>query len=121
MLVENLDPTVEQVKQLISELTEIPMNKSMLVLKQKSSYQISLDSGLQVNQSAAERDKSERAVLKPFYVLAVSEDMEGKIQPLDKVRVSRITEPQGIPIACSLQGYQVVVIREFDVFTVIKN
>lgn len=121
-LVESLDLTVEQVKQLITELTEIPKNKSMLVVKKKSDWQISQESGLQVNQSFSERDASERKVLKPFYVLAVSEDMEDKsIQPLDKVRVSRITEPQGIPIECSIQGYQIVIIREFDVFTVIKN
>src|SRR6478736_418954 len=121
-LVETIkDPSVEQVQQVISELKEIPMNKTMLVLKQKNMYEEVNASGIQQNVTKLDLDKEERRILRPMYVLAVSADMDSDIKPLDKIRGSRLTEITGQQIPCSIEGYRIIVVREYDVMTVIKH
>lgn len=121
-LVETIkDPSLEQVQQVISELKEIPMNKTMLVLKQKNMYEEVNASGIQQNVTKLDLDKEERRILRPMYVLAVSVDMDSDIKPLDKIRGSRLTEITGQQIPCSIEGYRIIVVREYDVMTVIKG
>jgi len=121
-LVETIkDPSLEQVQQVISELKEIPMNKTMLVLKQKNMYEEVNASGIQQNVTKLDLDKEERRILRPMYVLAVSADMDSDIKPLDKIRGSRLTEITGQQIPCSIEGYRIIVVREYDVMTVIKH
>lgn len=115
------DPTVEQVQELIDSLTEIPMNKSFLCLKQMNLQQESEAAGLSQNISAQDLLKSERAMLRPLYVLARAADAEPSIQVMDRVRASRITEVTGVQIPCKIRGYIVVIIRDYDVLTVIKS
>lgn len=121
-LVETIkDPSLEQVQQVISELKEIPMNKSMLVLKQKNMLEEAQASGIAQNVTKLDLDKEERRILRPMYVLAVSEDMDSSIKPLDKIRGSRLTEITGQQIPCSIEGYRIIVVREYDVMTVTKQ
>jgi hypothetical protein len=115
------DPTVEVVKQLISELQEIPMNKSLLVLKQKNVLEEAQMSGIEQRVTKMDLDKEERRILRPMYVLSVSSDSELNIQPLDMVRSSRLTELTGVQIPCSIEGYKIILVRDYDVMTVIKN
>lgn len=120
-LVETItDPTVEQVQQLISELNEVPMNKSMLVLKQKNMLEEAHMSGIEQRVTKQDLDKEERRILRPMYVLAVSSDSELGVKALDKVRASRLTEISGVEIPCSITGYRIIFIRDYDVMTVIK-
>jgi hypothetical protein len=120
-MLELKDPTVEQVQELISSLAEIPMNKTFLCLKQMNEKEEAEAAGMSINLSAAKLLESERAMLRPMYVLAASHDAEPTIQVLDRVRASRITEVTGVQIPCTIRGYKVVIIRDFDVLTVIKN
>lgn len=120
-MLELKDPSVEQVKELIESLVEIPMNKCYLCLKQLNEQEEAEAAGISQNMSAAELLKSEKKVLRPMYVLAVAHDAEPSVQPLDRVRASRITEVTGVQIPCNIRGYKVVIIRDYDVLTVIKS
>jgi len=119
-MLELKDPTVEQVQELISSLIEIPMNKSLLCLKQMNMQDEAEAAGVSHNISAADVLKSEKKMLRPLYVLAVAHDAEPSIKVLDKVRASRITEVTGVQIPCNIRGYKVVIIRDYDVLTVTK-
>jgi hypothetical protein len=120
-MLENLDPTVEQVKQLISELTEEPMNKSLLVLKQKNMLEEAAMAGMKTNTSKTELDRVERQILRPMYVLSVSKDSDSGVKPLDMVRASRLTELTGVQMPCSIDGYKIIVVRDYDLLTVIRK
>lgn len=121
-LVETIkDPSLEQVQQLISELTEKPKNKSMLVLKQKNVLEEAKELGIEQNITKADLDKEERRILRPMYILSVSDDLTDEdYKPLNKIRGSRLTEITGVQIPCSIDGYKIILVRDYDVMTVIK-
>jgi hypothetical protein len=120
-VVEKLDPTVEEVKALIAQITETPMNQSMLVLKQKNMLEEAQYSGISQKVTKQDLDIEERRILRPMYVLATSEDSNIPVKALDMVRASRLTELAGKQIPCSIEGYKIILVRDYDVLTVIKS
>lgn len=125
-LVETItDPTVEQVQQLIEELKalkEVPKNKSMFVLKQKNVLEEAQMSGIEQRVTKMDLDKEERRILRPMYILAVSSDLTDEdYVPLNKVRSSRLTELTGQQIPCSIDGYRIILVRDYDVVSVVRQ
>lgn len=116
------DPSLEEIKSLIESIKEKPKNKSILVLKQMNTEERVYETGVKVNTSKIELDAEEKKIMRPMYILAVSDDIDDSdYKPLNRLRASRITSVVGKKIECPIAGYKVVIVRDYDVMTIIES